>query len=147
MRAQNPEPKKILLVCSPDCNRVEDHFLHAGYWVTRVGEGAAAIERAKHELVTTAVLISTGKEMDLAETVLNLRDVNPDVEIIIIANSDSAEEKAAQTVAIVQALPETTVLTVSELDRYLAAGSLARHVKPRGGERSTESRRKNKCSL
>ncbi len=121
MRAQNPEPKKILLVCSPDCNRVEQHLLHAGYWVTKVGEGAAAIERAKHELLNAAVLISTGKEMDLAETVLNLRDVNPAVEIIIIANLDNAEEKAAQTAAIVQALPETTVLTVRELDRYLAA--------------------------
>ncbi|HSE85464.1 MAG TPA: hypothetical protein VLJ79_04515 [Candidatus Binatia bacterium] len=147
MRARNPEPKKILLVCSPECNRVEEHLLHAGYWVTKVGEGAAAIERAKHELPNTAVLISTGKEMDLAETVLNLRDVNPGVEIIIIANLDDAGEKAAQTAAIVQALPETAVLTVSELDRYLADGSLARHIEPRGGERRTESRRKNDRSI
>jgi hypothetical protein len=147
MRAQNPEAKKILLVCSPDCNRVEQHLLHAGYWVTKVGEGAAAIERAKHELLNAVVLMSTGNEMDLAETVLNLRDVNPDVEIIIIANLDNAEEKAAQTAAIVQALPETTVLTVRELDRYLAAGSLARPGEPHGGEKRTESRRKNERGM
>jgi hypothetical protein len=136
MRAQNPGPKKILLVCSPDCNRVEQHLVHAGYGVTKVGEGTAAIERAKHELLKAAVLISTGKEMDLAETIFNLRDINPAIEIIIIANPDSAEEKAAQTAAIVQALPDTTVLKVSELDGYLAAGSLAaRHVEPHGAER------------
>ena len=142
MGAQDPEPKKILLVCSPGCNRVQEHLLHAGYCVTKVGEAAEAIERAKHELINAAVLISTGKEMDLAETILNLRDVNPGVEIIIIATSDNAEEKASQTAAIVRALPETTVLTVSELDRYLAAGSLARHVEFRDGETGNERRRK-----
>jgi hypothetical protein len=121
MRAQNPEPKKVLLVCSPDCNRVEERLRHVGYCVTKVADGAAAIERAKHELLNAAVLISTGKEMDLAETVLNLRDINPAVEIIIVAGSDNAEKKAAQTAAIVQALPETTVVTISEFDRYLAS--------------------------
>ena len=121
MRAHNPEPKKILLVCSPDCNRVEKHLLHAGYWVTKVGEGTAAIDRAKHELLNAAVLISTGKEMDLAETVLNLRDVNPGVEIIIIADSQHAEERDAQAAAIIRALPGTTLLRINELERYLAA--------------------------
>ena len=136
MRAQNPGPKKILLVCSPDCNRVEQHLVHAGYGVTKVGEGTAAIERAKHELLNAAVLISTGKEMDLAETIFNLRDVNPSIEIIIIANPDSAEEKAAETAAIVQALPETTVLKASELDSYLSDGSLAApRMEARGAER------------
>ena len=143
MRARNREPKRILLVCSPGCNRVEEHLLQAGYSVTKVGEGAVAIERAKHELLNAAVLISTGKKMDLAETALNLRDVNPRVEIIIIANSDKAEENSAQMAAIVQALPETAVLTVNELDRYLAAGSTARHAEARSVERTGGNPRKN----
>ena len=143
MRARNPEAKKILLVCSPGCNRVEEHLLQAGYAVTKVGEGTVAIERAKHELLSAAVLISTGKKMDLAETALNLKDVNPRVEIIIIANSDEAEENSAQMAAIVQALPETTVLTANELDRYLAAGSIAEHDEARSVERSGGNRRKN----
>jgi DNA-binding response OmpR family regulator len=124
MSAENLESKKILLVCSRDCTRVEEHLLHGGYRVTKVDEGTAAIERAKHESFNAAVLISTGTEMDLAETVLNLRDVNPGVEIIIVAGSDNAEEKAAQTAALVRALPETNVLTISDLDHYLAAFAL-----------------------
>ena len=92
-----------------------------GTGVTKVGEGTAAIERAKHELLNAAVLISTGKEMDLAETVLNLRDVNPGVEIIIIADSQHAEERDTQAAAIVRALPRTTLLRINELERYLAA--------------------------
>jgi hypothetical protein len=140
MRAPNPERKKVLLVCSPGCNRVEEHLVRAGYAVTKVGEGAVAIERAKHELLNAAVLISTDKKMDLAETALNLRDVNPRVEIIIIANSDKAKENAAQMAAIVQALPETTVLTVSELDGYLATGSIARRAQARRAARSAGNR-------
>ena len=121
MSAEYPESKKILLVCSRDCTRVEEHLRHAGYSVTKVGEGTAAIERAKRQPLNAAVLISTGMEMDLAETALNLKDINPTVEIIVVVGSHNAEEKAAQAAAIVQALPKTSVVTIGEFDRYLAS--------------------------
>jgi CheY-like chemotaxis protein len=121
MRAKNPQPKRVLLVCSRGCASVEENLRHAGYRVTKVTDGAVAIERAKHQALNAAVLISTGTEMDLAETALNLKDINPAVEIIIVNGLDNPEEKAAQTAAIVQALPETTVVTISEFDRYLAS--------------------------
>lgn len=119
MPGQNPERKKVLLVCSRGCGRVEEDLRHAGYWVTKVADGAAAIERAKHEPLNAAVLISTGSKMDLAETALNLKDINPGVEIIIVSGSDKAEEKAAQMAAIVQALPQTSVTTINEFGHYL----------------------------
>jgi hypothetical protein len=86
-----------------------------------VEKGTAAIERAKHELLSAAVLVSTGAEMDLAETVFNLKDIASGVEIIIIADSDGPEEKIEQTAAITRAFPDTPVLTVGELDNYLAS--------------------------
>jgi CheY-like chemotaxis protein len=113
--------KRVLLVCSRGCASVEENLRHAGYRVTKVTDGAGAIERAKHQPLNAAVLISTGTEMDLAETALNLKDINSTVEIIIVNGLDNAEEKAAQTAAIVQALPETTVVPISEFDRYLAS--------------------------
>jgi DNA-binding NarL/FixJ family response regulator len=121
MSRRKVDSRKVLLVCSPQCGQVEDQLLRAGYYVTKVDEGTAAIERAKHQPLNAAVLISTGKEMDLAETVLNLRDVNPDVEIIIVAGAHHSEERAGQTAAIVRALPDTTVVTPGELDRHLAS--------------------------
>jgi hypothetical protein len=123
MRAQDAQPKKALLVCSRGCTRVKEQLLHSGYCVTQVDGGRAAIDRAKHELPTAAVLVSTGTEMDLAETVLNLKDIIPHVEIFIIADSESPEEKAAETAAIIQAFPGTRVLTISELARHLAVAS------------------------
>jgi hypothetical protein len=123
MCAQEADSKKALLVCPTDCTRVQKQLLHAGYRVTKVDEGTTAIERAKHELLDAAVLISTGTEMDLAETVLNLKDIIPNVEIIVIADSGSPDEKAAETAAIVRAFPGTRVLTISELARHLVEAS------------------------
>lgn len=121
MSAEGPESKRILLVCSRGCTRVEQYLVEAGYCLTKVDEGKAAIARAKHEPLNAAVLVSTGMEMDLAETVLNLKDVNPGVPIIIVAGSSIAEEKVVQTAAIVRALPETTVVTAGELAHYLTS--------------------------
>ena len=128
MPAQNLERKKVLLVCSRGCGRVEEVLRHAGYWITKVADGTAAIERAKHEPLNAAVLISTSGKMDLAETALNLKDINPAVEIVIVSGSDQAEEKSAQMAAIVRALPETSVTTVNEFGHYLdSVGWKGRH--------------------
>jgi hypothetical protein len=129
--------KKALLVCSRGCERVEDNLRHAGYRVIKVTDGAVAIERAKHERLNAAVLISTGTQMDLAETALNLKDINSTVEIIIVVGSDIAGEKAAQTAAIVRALPETCVVTIGDFDRYLA--SVASKARPVHRTKATEN--------
>ena len=121
MCAQKPETKKALLVCSPECTRLSARLLHAGYCVIREHDGTAALERARHEVLSAAVLVSTGAEMDLAETVFNLKDIDPGVEIIIISDSESPEEKIAQTAAITRAFPGTPVLSIHQLDGYLAA--------------------------
>jgi hypothetical protein len=121
MRAKDSQLKKVLLVCSRGCDRVEDNLRHAGYRVIKVADGAVAIERARHERLNAAVLISTGTRMDLAETALNLKDINSTVDIVIVVGSDVAGEKTAETAAIVRALPETSVVTIGEFDRYLAS--------------------------
>lgn len=147
MRAHNPEPKKILLVCSRDCDRAEEHLHHAGYRVTKVTDGTAAIERIKHESLNAAVIISTGTEMDLAETVLNLKDINSAVEIVIVVGSHNGEEKNVQTAAIVRALPKTSVVAIGDFAHYLATGSLGRQIERRSRPRNTAGRRKNEHTM
>jgi len=82
-----------------------------------VDHGAAAVERAKHESLGAAVLISTGSEMNLAETALNLRDIHPSIEIIIVADRKPIEEIDA----VLRAISKTKTLTQSELNSYSAA--------------------------
>lgn len=113
------EPRRVLLVCNQICKEVENYLHHAGCQVTRVSRGTAAVDRARHETLDAAVLISTGPEMDLAETALNLRDIKPSIAIVIIADRQSAVEEADQTGAIAHAVPRIRVLTVDELGHYL----------------------------
>ena len=93
MSVQKPDPKNILLVCSPLCTRVEGLLVQAGCHVTKVAQAITALERIKHDVIDDVILISTGSEMDVTETALNLRDVNPSVEIIIlIADRQTIED-------------------------------------------------------
>lgn len=75
---------KALLVCVEYCDDVEKDLTEAGYKVFRVGDGGTAIFRARKELFDCAVLVSTGDEMDLAETALNLKDIRITMPIVIV---------------------------------------------------------------
>jgi DNA-binding response OmpR family regulator len=119
MALQNSAPKKVLLVCARECTRIEDRLLHAGCLVTKVAHGTAAVEGVKHGAVNAVVLISTGSEMDLTETALNLRDVDASVEIIILADRDTTERRKHEANTIAHVIPKTRVLTMSQLDDYL----------------------------
>ena len=58
--------------------------------------------------------------MDLTETALNLRDIHPNTEIILLTGSEGWTATTADMDPIVRALPETQVLSASDLSRYLA---------------------------
>jgi len=113
------ESIKVLLVCSEICKEVENCLHEAGCHVSKVDRGAAAVNQARHEKLDAAVLISTGPEMDLAETALNLRDINPSIAIIFIAGRQSRDREAAPTDAIAHAIPRAKVLAKGELGDYL----------------------------
>src|SRR5262245_48930852 len=119
MSDQKPGPQKILLVGSRSSEHVEELFVRAGHYVIKVDDGIAAVECARHESLRTAVLITTGRGMDLAETALTLRDIVPSLEIIILADRKHAEE-TEQTDAVSRAIPKAKIFTQSELNSYLA---------------------------
>lgn len=120
MSDQEPESQKVLLVGSRARAHVEELFVRAGWCVVKADEGATAVKRAKHETLCAAVLISTGREMDVTETALNLRDVKPSLEIIIVADRDAAGD-ATQRNTIAHAIPKMKILTSRELSNYLAS--------------------------
>ena len=115
------EQKKILLVCSEACEEAEERLRDIGCRVTKVKGARAAVWRAKHDNFDAAVLVSTGKEMDRAETALNLRDINPSIPIIMIRRPQGVAQSAALSTRIAEAIPNTVVLSTSELGHYLAA--------------------------
>jgi DNA-binding NtrC family response regulator len=113
--------KTVLLVCAGDCRQLKTRLARAGCAVLIVHDGPTALARARHEKVDAFVLASTGTEMDLTETALNLRDVHPSAELILLAGSEGGTETAADLVPIARALPKTQILTADDLSVYLAS--------------------------
>ena len=111
----------ILLVCAEGCDEVEKRLLASGCWVVKVREGRAAVARSERQSFDAAVLVSTGRDMDLAETVFNLRDINPSMEIIIAAEQEGGTQSAIASEIIAQATPGTRVFGMSELENYLGS--------------------------
>ena len=104
---------KTLLVCSESCEEVENCLTRAGCSVTKVSDGDRAVDKIRRATFDAAVLVSTGKEMDLAETVFNLRDIRSSMEIVIVA--DCADASANVIGEIATTVPNTIVVNLHEL--------------------------------
>ena len=111
---------KIMLVCSDSCDEVEKCLLSAGCWVVKVRDGETAVSQAQREIFDAAVLVSTGKAMDLAETVFNLRDINGSMQIIIVADQDDINQSPIVKEIVARMTPNTQALTIVELENQLA---------------------------
>ena len=101
---------KIMLVCSDPCDEVEKCLLSAGCWVVQ----------ARRDIFYAVVLVSTGKGMDLAETVFNLRDISRSMQIIIVADQSGVAQSPVPRETLARLTPNTQVLTMAELATQLA---------------------------
>jgi DNA-binding response OmpR family regulator len=98
---------------------VEKCLTAAGCIVSKVSDGDKAVSRVRREMFDTAVLVSTGKEMDLAETVFTLKDVRSSMGIVIVA--DRADTNGNVIATIASTVPNITVLSLHTLKAMLEA--------------------------
>ena len=79
-----PKARKVMIVGSEISDDLETHLVREGWAVIWVGDGAAAVSRAGREAFDMAVLISTGKDMDVTETLFNLRDIRESMTVVVV---------------------------------------------------------------
>jgi hypothetical protein len=116
---------KIMLVCSTSVDEVERCLRSAAGEIVKASDGEEAIQKVQHATFDMTVVVSTGRKMDLTETVFNLRDITASMPIVIIDEPHGAQETQAEIIA--QVSPNTRALTVHDLVAYLStAGSSAR---------------------
>jgi len=119
--------KLALLVSTSDCSELRFNLARAGWTARKVSDGATALTRARHENVDAIILVSTGSDMDLTETALNLRDLQPSAEIILLTGFERGGRTRAELLPIARALAKTQILSTEELSGYLAARAGCAH--------------------
>ena len=87
--------------------------------VTHIPDGRKAVSRAQHEMFDAAILISTGEEMDLTETVLNLRDLSDSMELILVSDHANPIKSSVPEETLASLVSNATVMTTRELEKHL----------------------------
>jgi hypothetical protein len=112
--------EKTLLVCAERCEEMRDCLIAAGCHLTEARSGIEATSIARRQPLDTAVLISTGGDMDLAETVFNLRDLSARMQIIVVAESPELEKNTIWKKLLAHPIPNARILSVKELKSLIS---------------------------
>lgn len=111
--------KKMMVVCSDFHDDLESHLVWEGWTVIWVYDAKTAIAKARRERFNLTVLISTGKEMDVTETLLNLRDIRRSMPIVVVSETGDDNEDLARQEFV--PLSNTKVLPLSAIDSFVTS--------------------------
>lgn len=95
-----------------------ERLLDSGSRITKLPSGKMAVSHAQRELFDVAIIFSTGEEMDLAETIFNLRDIDGSMQVVIVSNGRDPSKGAIPKQALVCFVPNAKVMTLKELKKH-----------------------------
>jgi two-component SAPR family response regulator len=98
---------------------LERRLQAAGCEVVRVNSNQEAFDHARHESFDTTVVVSRGSFINVAETILNLRDLNQSMEIIILIERWEKTTNRFFRQFIEHPIERTRILTRRQLQQQL----------------------------
>jgi hypothetical protein len=107
--------QKIMVVGSEIPEPLNRILSKANTKVRHVLDGSTAIACAHHESFDAALLISTGEEMDLAETIFNLSDVSGAMELIILSDQSETVNSPIPKELLPELVSSASVMTTQDL--------------------------------
>lgn len=88
--------RKVMVVCSDLSEVVKAHLDLDSWLVIWAHDAKTAIIKVRRERFDLVVLISTGQEMDITETLFNLRDIRRSMPIAVVQPSSDCEDASAK---------------------------------------------------
>ncbi len=117
---------KVMVVSSEPAEVLDRYLRAVGADITKVQDGQSAIYQLNRAVFDLVIVLSTGKAMDVAETVLNLRDIRPSTRIVIIQDGHKLE---AEMISL--AFPNTQAMSLDRLAAYLEVSESNSRTLPR----------------
>ena len=111
----DPSTRKIMVVCSDFNDNLATDSARDGWRLIWVYDGKTAISKVRREKFDMIVLLSTGKEMDVTETLLNLRDIRESMPIVVVTEPHEVEKSPGPNLT----LPNTKVVSVQGLGNLI----------------------------
>lgn len=116
-----PKPRTLLIVCTEANRELERRLVDDGWVVVWVYDARSAIARVRREQFDRAVLISTGKEMDITETFFNLRDICETMAMVVLQPAGGATPLSSAS----RLPPQKNAAIVEHLDDLLPLLSIS----------------------
>lgn len=110
---------RALLVCSRRCAEVETRLAEIGCRLKKARNGNEALGSVRRQTFDMAILLSTGEQMDLVETILNLRDIRPSMPVIVLMDPVSSAPTASAQAILARAAPEVPIFNLPQLLTHL----------------------------
>ena len=111
----DPSSRKNMVVCSDFNDNLVTDSARDGWRLIWVYDGKTAISKVRREKFDMIVLLSTGKEMDVTETLLNLRDIRESMPIVVVTEPHELEKSLGPNLT----LPNARVLSVQGLGNLI----------------------------
>ena len=122
---------KVLIVCSEVSAAVKTQLDCHGWLANWARDAKTAIAKVRRESFDLAVLISTGPEMDVTETLFNLRDLRQSLPIVVVQRSRDLADTPSSAACLAQDNNLIAIEGLDDLTRFLDHGSTAVNPLPR----------------